>query len=91
MDQILDVEAYSGFKGKESPRRYRLGDRQYEVLTVRQSWHDEQISGRRRIYFRVVVRGGEEHVVYWSCDDDAWYLKSIFPAPIPIPTPAPKR
>ncbi len=81
MDQVLDVDAYSGYKGKESPRRYRLGGKQYEVLTVLRSWFDEEISGHRRIFFRVVVRGGEEHVLYWSCDEDAWYLKSVFPPP----------
>ena len=32
------VECYAGYRGEETPRRFRLGDRQIEIADVVDSW-----------------------------------------------------
>lgn len=34
----LDVECYSGYRGEETPRRFRLGNRQIEIADIVDSW-----------------------------------------------------
>jgi hypothetical protein len=35
---VVDVECYAGYRGEETPRRFRLGERQVEIAEVVDSW-----------------------------------------------------
>jgi hypothetical protein len=35
---VVDVECHAGYRGEETPRRFRLGERQVEVVEVVDSW-----------------------------------------------------
>ena len=34
----VDVECHAGYRGEETPRRFRLGERQVEISEVVDSW-----------------------------------------------------
>jgi hypothetical protein len=36
--QIVDVECHAGYRGEETPRRFRLGERQVEIGEVVDAW-----------------------------------------------------
>jgi hypothetical protein len=58
----LTVEAYAGYRGDESPQRFRLGRRWLEVDEVVDRWLSPQ-----RLYFKVRADDGG---VYILCHDD---------------------
>ena len=35
---VLDLECHAGYRGEETPRRFRLGDRQVEIAEVVDRW-----------------------------------------------------
>ena len=35
---VVDVECHAGYRGEETPRRFRLGERQVEIAEVVDSW-----------------------------------------------------
>jgi hypothetical protein len=36
--QVVNVECHAGYRGEETPRRFRLGERQIEIAEVVDSW-----------------------------------------------------
>ncbi len=36
--QVVDVECHAGYRGEETPRRFRLGERQVEIAEVVDAW-----------------------------------------------------
>ena len=75
------VDAYSGYKANESPRRFRLDARideadvkgVYEIEEVEDRWYELDA-----VYFRVRTTEGERHILRLNERADEWTLQSDF-------------
>jgi hypothetical protein len=62
---VLDIECYAGYRGEETPRRFRLGERQIEITELVDSW----LTPDHR-YFKVRDTHGD---IYILRNDVAFY------------------
>jgi hypothetical protein len=65
----VDVECYAGYRGEETPRRFRLGDRQIEIAEVVDSW----LAPDHR-YFKVKDSQGDLYILRNDVSSDRWEL-----------------
>lgn len=74
-DERVDVVAYAGYRGEESPRAFVREGVRIEVMKLLDLWTEENsFTGRRRRCFRVK---GSDWRTYTLCHDeaeDAWRL-----------------
>lgn len=54
----IDVECYAGFKGEETPRRIRLGERHLDVVEVLDRWLAPDHG-----YFKVLAADGAIYIL----------------------------
>lgn len=67
----IRVECYAGYRGEETPRRFRLGQRGVEIQTVLDRW----LATDHR-YFKVL---GDDNAIYILRHDIvAWEWELIF-------------
>ena len=66
---IVDVECYAGYRGEETPRRFRLGERQVEIIEVVDSW----LAPDHR-YFKVKDRDGDLYILRHDVASTRWEL-----------------
>ncbi len=72
--EMVEVQAYAGYKGEESPRAFRLAGNRVEVMKIMTQWIEEQAGSRGRLRcFRVKGSDWREHVL--CCDEEKmeWY------------------
>ena len=55
---VVDVECYAGHRGEETPRRFRLGDRNIEIVDVIDRW----LAPDHR-YFKVRDTSGDLYIL----------------------------
>jgi hypothetical protein len=65
----LTVDAYSGFKGEETPRSFTLDGATLHVAEVIDRWYTETHS-----YFRVHATDGRRYVLRYHLDEGLWEL-----------------
>jgi hypothetical protein len=65
----VDVECHAGYRGEETPRRFRLGERQIEIAAVVDSW----LAPDHR-YFKVQDTQGDLYVLRNDVASDRWEL-----------------
>jgi len=65
----VDVESHAGYRGKETPRRFRLGERQVEISEVVDSW----LAPNHR-YFKVQDTQGDLYILRNDVPADRWEL-----------------
>jgi hypothetical protein len=68
MEQI-DVECYAGYRGEETPRRFRLGERRVDVQGVLDQW----LAPDHR-YFKVRGDDGDVYILRHDTVRDRWEL-----------------
>ena len=70
-DQLLSisVECYAGYRGEETPLRFRLGDRLVEVSDVLDRW----LAPEHR-YFKVRTAEGDTYILRHDIISGAWEL-----------------
>jgi hypothetical protein len=66
---IVDVECHAGYRGEETPRRFRLGERQIEIAEVVDSW----LAPDHR-YFKVQDLQGNLYILRNDVASDRWEL-----------------
>lgn len=72
----IKVEAYSGYRGEESPRTFFLADRRVEVVRILKQWVEEtRESGERYRCFRVKGSDWREHVVCYGEVKKEWLYR----------------
>lgn len=72
--QAIEVEAYSGSRLAERPRRFRLGGRHYEVRRILDSSVSQDLSRRLCRRFTVETDLGETFTLIYFESDDRWEL-----------------
>jgi len=65
----VEVECYAGYRGEETPRRFRLGERVVEVAEVVDRW----LSPDHR-YFKLVTEDGDTYILRHDVPSDRWEL-----------------
>jgi hypothetical protein len=65
----VDVECYAGYRGEETPRRFRLGTRQIEIAEVVDRW----LAPAHR-YFKVHDRDGDFYILRQDVASTRWEL-----------------
>jgi hypothetical protein len=63
------VECYAGYRGEETPRRFRLGNRVIEVAEVVDRW----LAADHR-YFKVQTAEGERYILRNDTTTGVWEL-----------------
>jgi hypothetical protein len=66
---IVDVECYAGYRAEETPRRFRLGEREIEIAEVADTW----LAPDHR-YFKVHDTQGDLYILRNAVASDRWEL-----------------
>ena len=66
---VVDVECHAGYRGEETPRRFRLGERQIEIAEVVDSW----LAPDHR-YFKVTGSDAHTYILRHDAERDQWEL-----------------
>ena len=64
---IADVECYAGHRGEETPRRFRIGERQIEIAEVEDRW----LAPDHR-YFKVKALDGDLYILRHDVVASVW-------------------
>jgi hypothetical protein len=65
----LYVECYAGYRGEETPRRFRLKSRNIEVMEVIDRW----LAPTNR-YFKVLGDDGGTYILRHDMDTNSWEM-----------------
>jgi hypothetical protein len=65
----ISVECYAGYRADETPRRFRLGGRTFDVVEVLDCW----LAPEHR-YFKCRVAGGDTYLLGHDVTNDRWRL-----------------
>jgi hypothetical protein len=65
----IAVDCYAGYRGEETPRRFRLGGRWIEVRDVVDRWLDPD-----HRYFKLIGDDGDLYILRHDIETDAWEL-----------------
>lgn len=79
----IEVWAYSGYRGQESPRIFFLKGKRIEVLKIIDHWIEERRADKGRYRcFRVLGSDWKTHVICYDEEEMEWlYSKDKFPMP----------
>lgn len=66
---IIRVECYCGYRGEETPQRFRLGNRQVEIIEIIDRW----LASDYR-YFKVKGNGGSIYIIRNDIFRDLWQI-----------------
>ncbi len=74
-DQKIELAAYSGARGEESPRSFILSNEKIEVVAILDRWiEEESVERRRRRFFALRGSDGHRYKVYYDESEKAWFL-----------------
>ncbi len=66
---VVDVACHAGYRGEETPRRFRLGERQVEIAEVVDSWRAPD-----HRYVKGQDRQGDLYILRHDVAADRWEL-----------------
>ena len=73
-DKKIEVMAYSGYRGQETPRAFMLGGRRIEVVEIQERWIEEGIGDRAtKRFFKVKGRDGGIYQIFYDEKTAEWY------------------
>ncbi len=74
--QMIEVIAYSGYKGEESPRAFFLEERWINVVKILGQWIEENEHSRERYHcFRVKGSDWRNRVICYNEGKKEWLLR----------------
>ncbi len=75
-EERIEVVAYAGYRGEESPRALILGGTRIDVIRVLDRWTEETAKSReKRRCFRVKGRDFRTHVVCYNEEKREWFYR----------------
>lgn len=73
-EERIDVIAYSGYRGEESPRAFLFRGVKVEVIEILNQWIEEGSRDRsRRRFFKIEGSDGASHVIYYDDQSMEWF------------------
>ena len=75
-EEKIRVDAYSGYRGEETPREFILHGKKVEVLEVLSAWVEEG-TGYKAIkrFFKVKGSDGSIHKIHHDEDKKEWFYE----------------
>ncbi|HUI67532.1 MAG TPA: hypothetical protein VL087_04940 [Nitrospirota bacterium] len=74
MDEIIEVITYSGYRGEEVPRAFRLHEKRVELVEMLDTWIEEDFASKvRKRYFKGRGNDGDTHQIYYNEKSLAWF------------------
>ena len=74
-DEKIEVIAYSGYRGEESPRTFIFQDKKIEVIEILSMWIEEGLKNKtRKRFFKVKGSDGYVYKVYYDEKEGEWFL-----------------
>jgi hypothetical protein len=76
MAERIEVIAYSGYRGEETPRAFLFHGERIEIVEIERRWTEEEVErGPRRRLFRVRGSDGRRHELHYDEEAMAWYYR----------------
>jgi hypothetical protein len=73
--EIIEVVAYSGYRGEERPRLFMIGEERIEVSEIVNMWVEESLENKtRKRFFQVRGSNGHEYKLYCNEEMKKWFL-----------------
>ena len=73
--ELIEVVAYSGYRGEECPRVFTTRGEQIEVKGILNTWIEENVkTKKRKRFFRVRGSNGYEYKIYYDEEMMQWFL-----------------
>lgn len=73
----IEVIAYSGYQGEETPRTMILHDEKIEVVRIVSTWIEEGLEDRaRKRFFKIEGSDGAIHKIFYDEKRVEWFYKS---------------
>jgi hypothetical protein len=73
-EEKIEVIAYSGYQGEESPRTILLHGERIEVMEILRQWIEERSEDRsRRRFFKIKGSDGGFHTIYYDEKLTEWF------------------
>ena len=70
----IEVVAYSGYRGEETPRTIILHDEKIEVVGILKLWTEEGVGERaRKRFFEIKGDDGNRHKIYYDEKATEWF------------------
>jgi len=74
IEEKVEVIAYSGYRGEETPRTIILRDKKIEVFKILNRWIEEGFEeGGRTRFFKVKGSDGNTHNIYYDEEAKEWF------------------
>jgi hypothetical protein len=71
----IEVIAYSGYRGEETPRTILFRQKRIEVIEILKQWLEERSDDREiRRFYRVKGRDGDLYTIYYDEKSMGWFL-----------------
>jgi len=78
LDQRIEVIAYSGYRGEETPKTMILGNTKIEVVEILNRWVEEGLEDRaRKRVFKVKGSDGGLYQIYHDEEVMGWFHRII--------------
>ena len=73
-EESIEVLAYSGYRGEETPTAVVLRGRRIEVIEILEQWIEEKSEDRsRRRFFKIKGKDGTFHLIYYDENLTEWF------------------
>ena len=73
-EEKIEVIAYSGYRGEETPRTILFHGERIEVIEILKGWIEERSEDRtRRRFFRIKGSDRAIHVIYYDEEVMEWF------------------
>lgn len=71
----IKVRAYSAYRGEEEPRSFNIGNDRIDVLSIIESWLEEEKEKQGiRKFFKVEGSDGYVHTIFYDEASREWFL-----------------
>jgi hypothetical protein len=73
-EEKIEVIAYSGYRGEETPRMILIHGERIEVIEVLKQWIEERSKDRsRKRFFKIKGSDGGLHLIYYNEKGMEWF------------------
>lgn len=76
VDIKIEVTAYAGYRGEESPRSFVFEGNTVDVVAIVRMWLvEEELNRKRKRFFSVKGGDGFVYTLYYELESMEWFLK----------------
>lgn len=75
-ERRIEVDAYAGYRGEESPRSFLLDRERIEVREILSQWIEEDEKGSLKRFFRVKGSDKNIYLLFYDEDEMRWYVRT---------------